>query len=94
MALRTRHRRRKADPEAEIRERDLAYVDFGVVGKESDRFRARARNCRHVAAQTKDAEWRQKLLSPAQDLEDEADTIDDDEGTKLFAAQLPAAFRQ
>ena len=49
------------------------------MGEDANRFRSRARECRDVAAQAKDQEWRQQLLSLAQDLEDEADRIDDEE---------------
>lgn len=51
-------------------------MNFSAVGEDADRFRARARECRDVAAEAKDEEWRQQLLTLARDLEDEADRID------------------
>ena len=46
---------------AERLERALTCVNFCAVGEDADRFRARARECRDVAAEAKDEEWRQQL---------------------------------
>lgn len=46
------------------------------MGDDAEQFRERARECRDVAAQANDEEWRRTLLTLAQDLEDEADKID------------------
>ena len=43
---------------------------------DAKRFRRRAAECRSLAAQAGNAEWRQSLLELAQDLENEADEID------------------
>jgi hypothetical protein len=40
------------------------------------RFRERARECRQMAKEVQEPDWRELLLSLAQDLEDEADRID------------------
>lgn len=47
-----------------------------VVTNSAALFRMRARECRRMAAEVKAPDWRNTLLSLAQDLEDEADQID------------------
>lgn len=42
----------------------------------SARFRARARECRQMAEEVREPDWRETLLGLAQDLEDEADKIE------------------
>lgn len=43
------------------------------------RFRDRASKCREIAAEVIEDDWRNALLTIAQDLEDEADRIDAEE---------------
>ena len=43
------------------------------------RFRERARKCREIAAEVRTDDWRQALLTLAQDLDDEADKIEAEE---------------
>ena len=45
---------------------------FGEMGDDAARFRKRASECREMAAQAKDEEWRRWLLTLADDLESEA----------------------
>ena len=40
------------------------------------RFRQRARECRQMAEEVREPDWRKTLLELAQDLEDEADKMD------------------
>lgn len=52
---------------------------YGVVTMVADSsalFRRRARECRQMAAEVREPDWRATLLGLAQDLEDEADKID------------------
>ena len=46
------------------------------MGDDADRFRKRAEECRRIAANAKDEEWRKSLLDLARDLDEEADRID------------------
>lgn len=43
------------------------------------RFRERARDCRRIADEASSGEWRESLLTLAQNLEDEADRLDAEE---------------
>ncbi len=43
------------------------------------RFRERARKCREIAAVVKTDDWRESLLTLAQDLENEAAKIDEED---------------
>jgi hypothetical protein len=54
------------------------------VADDAARFRQRARDCRNMAAETKNEEWRHWLLGLAQDLEDEADREEADEAQPVF----------
>ena len=45
----------------------------------SARFRTRARECRQMAEEVRELDWRKTLLELAQDLEEEADKIDDED---------------
>ena len=47
-----------------------------VVDDVAARFRQRARECRQMADEVRENDWREMLLGLAQDLEDEADKID------------------
>jgi hypothetical protein len=47
-----------------------------VVSNSAALFRRRARECRRMASEVKEPDWRNTLLSLAQDLEDEAAKID------------------
>jgi hypothetical protein len=47
-----------------------------MSSEDAERFRARARECRTIAAAAKSAEWQASLLALAQELEDEAEKID------------------
>jgi hypothetical protein len=47
-----------------------------VVDDVATRFRQRARECRQMADEVRENDWREMLLGLAQDLEDEADKID------------------
>jgi hypothetical protein len=42
----------------------------------AQRFRERARQCRHVAEEVREPDWLNMLLELAKDLEDEADKIE------------------
>jgi hypothetical protein len=48
---------------------------------EAGRFRARAIHCRELATNARDEQARQALTEMADDLEDEAGKIDDEEAT-------------
>jgi hypothetical protein len=58
----------------------LTYVSSDKVD-EAGRFRARAIHCRELATNARDEQARQALTEMADDLEDEADKIDDEEAT-------------
>jgi len=49
------------------------------VGEEANRFRRRARECRDLAAFTDNEEWRATLSQLADELEEEADKIAEQE---------------
>ena len=52
-------------------------MNCGKMGEDtSARFRRRAGECRQMAAEVKESDWRETLLGLADDLEDEADKID------------------
>lgn len=50
-----------------------------VPNEDAKRFRERARECRRIAAEASSGEWRDSLLTLAQNLEDEADRLDAEE---------------
>lgn len=54
-------------------------IHCGMMGDVADRFRKRARECRELAAQARTEQWRQSLLTLAQDLDDEAANVDAEE---------------
>lgn len=63
---------RRSDAAADERRRT---TDAPWRPGDSERFRARASECRRLAASASDAYWRDMLLNLARDLEDEAGRI-------------------
>lgn len=55
------------------------------MSDESNRFRARARQCRELAEVAKDDHSRQTLSQMAVDLSEEADRIDAEEASRRFS---------
>ena len=49
------------------------------MGEESDRFRSRAKQCRELAKDARDDQSRQTLSEMAEELDAEADNIDEEE---------------
>lgn len=49
------------------------------MSNDSERFRRRARECRDIAAQTKDTWWSTMLLELADELEEEAERVEAEE---------------
>ena len=47
----------------------------------SNRFRQRARECRAMAEEVQESDWRKTLLDLAQDLEDEAEQMEAEAST-------------
>jgi hypothetical protein len=50
------------------------------MGEDSERFRERARQCREMAPLARDDHVREELLRLAEELDEEADAIDEDRG--------------
>ena len=56
----------------------LVDVSLPAMGEDAQRFQQRAKECRRIAAEAKDEDWRESLLDLAADLESEAASIDGD----------------
>jgi hypothetical protein len=52
------------------------------MSEDSERFRTRAKQCRDLAALARDSYSRETLSQMAVELDNEADTIDDDEAAR------------
>ena len=57
----------------------LTYVNCVEVREASERFRARAKQCRDLARAARDDQQRQTLARMAEELDAEADLIDSEE---------------
>ena len=56
---------------------------------ESDRFRKRAQQCRHLAASARDDASRRELMNMGRELDDAADAIEADDGSSKDAQNGP-----